>query len=302
VVRGPGAWRDSLDDIRALSRSPLLLGRSTATASLRQQCINDLAGHGVRATQAELVFDCCSEDLDRLISNQPSLEPFDAVVAIGGGKVMDAGQLLANRLGIPCVTVPTSAATCAGWTALANLYSPQGAFRRDVALPRCPELLVFDHDLVRTAPPRTLASGIADAMAKWYEASVSSGSSDDGLVQQALQGLAFAHEAGLAHHDLQPFLMLVSDRGQLRVAGLAIAAQLAARQAAAAAPADTPSHSGRHGERVAAERDVLATGVLLHGVLAGAPALDEPVIGRIVDRLPPLGRDRHPALMSQEVV
>jgi len=111
------------------------------------------------------------------------------------------------------------------------------------------------------------------------------------LVQQALQGLAFAHEAGLAHHDVQPFLMLVSDSGQLRVAGLAIAAELAARQAAAAAPADTPSHSGRHGERVAAERDVLATGVLLHGVLAGAPALDEPDIGRIVDRLPPLGRD-----------
>jgi glycerol dehydrogenase len=83
--------------------------------------------------------------------------------------------------------VPTSAATCAGWTALANLYSPQGAFLQDVPLDRCPELLVFDHALVRQAPLRTLASGIADAMAKWYEASVSSGASHDGLVQQAVQ-------------------------------------------------------------------------------------------------------------------
>ena len=33
----------------------------------------------------------------------------------------------------------------------------------------------------------TLASGIADAMAKWYEASVASGTSGDGLVQQAVQ-------------------------------------------------------------------------------------------------------------------
>ncbi len=129
VVRGPGAWGDSLDAIRALSRRPLLLGRSAATAPLRQRCINDLAGHGVKATQAELVFDCCGEDLERLISNQPTHEPFDAVVAIGGGKVLDAGKLLADRLAIPCVTVPTSAATCAGWTALANLYSPQGAFQ-----------------------------------------------------------------------------------------------------------------------------------------------------------------------------
>jgi glycerol dehydrogenase len=56
-----------------------------------------------------------------------------------------------------------------------------------VALERCPDLLVFDHRLVRQAPPRTLASGIADAMAKWYEASVSSGGSRDGLIQQAVQ-------------------------------------------------------------------------------------------------------------------
>ena len=57
----------------------------------------------------------------------------------------------------------------------------------DVALEHCPELLVFDHALVASAPNRTLASGIADAMAKWYEASVSSGASRDGLVQQAVQ-------------------------------------------------------------------------------------------------------------------
>ena len=56
-----------------------------------------------------------------------------------------------------------------------------------MALDRCPDLLVFDHGLVRQAPTRTLASGVADALAKWYEASVSSGDSSDGLVQQAVQ-------------------------------------------------------------------------------------------------------------------
>jgi non-specific serine/threonine protein kinase len=99
------------------------------------------------------------------------------------------------------------------------------------------------------------------------------------LVMQALQGLAFAHEAGLAHHDVQPFLMLVSDGGQLRVAGLAVA------------PPPPVEAGGRQGQQAASERDLLATGVLLHGVLAGAPALDEPDVGRVVDRLPPLGRD-----------
>jgi glycerol dehydrogenase len=131
-----------------------------------------------------LRHDCCEQDLE---AASDAARGCDGVVSIGGGKVLDAGKLLAHRLGLACVTVPTSAATCAGWTALSNLYSPAGAFQGDVALERCPDLLVFDHDLIRQAPSRTLASGIADAMAKWYEASVSSGSSGDGLVQMAVQ-------------------------------------------------------------------------------------------------------------------
>ena len=186
VLRGEAAWAEALPLIAGLCQSPLLLGRSAATRELRLGLEADLKTQGLRAVSAELEFDCCEEDLSRLAELSQS-QGCDGVVACGGGKVLDAGKLLAHRLGLPCITVPTSAATCAGWTALANLYSPQGAFQGDVALEHCPELLVFDHGLVASAPNRTLASGIADAMAKWYEASVSSGASRDGLVQQAVQ-------------------------------------------------------------------------------------------------------------------
>lgn len=184
VLRGDGAWSDALPHIAALSSAPLLLGRSRATADLREHLCRDLRSFGLSPRHAELRLDCCEEDLQRLAVESAGC---DGVIAAGGGKVLDAGKLLASRVGLPCITVPLSAATCAGWTALANLYSPQGAFQTDVALSRCPDLLVFDHGFVRQAPPRTLASGIADALAKWYEASVSSASSDDGLVQQAVQ-------------------------------------------------------------------------------------------------------------------
>ncbi len=186
VLRGPGAWRQALAVMPELCRRPLLLGRSAATLQLREALGHDLSGQGLEPLPAELRFDCCEEDLQRLAA-QTRAAGCDGVIAAGGGKVLDAGKLLAHRLGLACVTVPTSAATCAGWTALANLYSPRGAFMGDVALARCPDLLVFDHGLVSQAPARTLASGIADAMAKWYEASVSSGASGDGLVQQAVQ-------------------------------------------------------------------------------------------------------------------
>jgi glycerol dehydrogenase-like iron-containing ADH family enzyme len=186
VLRGHGAWQEAWPAIGGLTRRPLLLGRSQATRALRANLASDLRGQGLAPESAELEHDCCEADLQRLAA-QLAQERCDAVLAVGGGKVLDAGKLLAHRHGLACITVPSSAATCAGWTALANLYSEQGAFEGDVALARCPDLLVFDHALVQQAPARTLASGIADAMAKWYEASVSSGASADGLVQQAVQ-------------------------------------------------------------------------------------------------------------------
>ena len=184
LLRGQGAWDEALPRLPQLCQRPFLLGRSMATQTLRDQLSSDLEALGLSVTTANLRFDCCEVDLQRLAGEA---QPCDAILAAGGGKVLDAGKLLAHRLKLPCITVPLSAATCAGWTALANLYTPDGAFERDVVLDRCPELLVFDHAFIRQAPQRTLASGIADALAKWYEASVSSADSSDGLVQQAVQ-------------------------------------------------------------------------------------------------------------------
>jgi glycerol dehydrogenase-like iron-containing ADH family enzyme len=186
LLRGPGAWAEALPLIPALSRRPLVLGRSAATRPLRQQLSSELAERGLQPAMAELRFDCCEADLNAL-ADQARRSGCDGVLASGGGKVLDAGKLLAHRLQLPCITVPSSASTCAGWTALANIYSAEGAFEGDEALGSCPALLIFDHNLLLQAPARTLASGIADAMAKWYEASVSSGHSSDGLVQQAVQ-------------------------------------------------------------------------------------------------------------------
>ncbi len=186
VIRGKSAWDEGKKIVPFISRNPIFIGRSKQTLPLRKNIFSTLKREGVQATFTELEYDCCETDLKRL-KTIALRESSDGVFAVGGGKVLDAGKLLAHQLKIPCITMPLSAATCAGWTALSNVYSEKGSFRYDQVLDHCPELLIFDHDFVRKAPPRTLASGIADALAKWYEASVSSGSSTDGLVQQALQ-------------------------------------------------------------------------------------------------------------------
>lgn len=102
-----------------------------------------------------------------------------------------------------------------------------------------------------------------------------------GLVCQALQGLAFAHEAGVAHRDLQLHNVLIGAQGQLRLAAFG----------AVEAPPAVPEADARRAQRDDAERDVLAIGVLLHQMLCGAPVLDEPDLSAVIARMPPHGRD-----------
>jgi non-specific serine/threonine protein kinase len=107
------------------------------------------------------------------------------------------------------------------------------------------------------------------------------------LLTQVLQGLAFAHDAGVAHHDLQPWGVLVSDSSQVRIVGLAVAAEMAAQQAGAAGGGHAGDTLTLAAQREAAERDVLAAGLLLHHVLTGAPVLEERDLGRVIQRLLP---------------
>jgi len=108
------------------------------------------------------------------------------------------------------------------------------------------------------------------------------------LAVQALQGLAFAHEGGVAHHDLQPWMLLVGDHGALRIAGLEVAGDEALHETRTASGVEP---AALRAQRDAAQRDVLAFGVLLHLGLTGQPALDEADVGRVIARLPPAGRD-----------
>lgn len=108
---------------------------------------------------------------------------------------------------------------------------------------------------------------------------------------RALEGLAFAHDAGYAHGDPQPYLLLLSAQGQPRSMGLAVSLEPLGRDgrpAPGAAATDTPSLQE---QRASAQRDVLAFGLLMHWALAGQPALDEPDLGRALALLPPTGRE-----------
>lgn len=149
---------DVLGDL--VPENPLIVGGPTTLPRFQERLQRILP----RALFATYGVDSSKETLDRL-TEAPS---FEAVVGVGGGKALDTAKMVAHRLSIPCVTVPTSPATCAAWSALSNLYSEEGTWLETVYHP-APQSLVLDYALAGRVPSRLLASGMADALAKWYE-------------------------------------------------------------------------------------------------------------------------------------
>jgi len=186
VVRGFGAIEQVGDQIAHLGSRPLMVGGDRSLDVVKSRLKSVFKSHSLQSAKATYGRDCSEKTLENLRKAVTDHQA-DFIIGVGGGKALDAAKLLAHQCKVPIVTIPTSAATCAAWTALSNIYSEQHAFLYDVGLVRCPDLLVLDYDLVATAPQRTLIAGIGDAIAKWYEASVSSGHSDKTLLIAAVQ-------------------------------------------------------------------------------------------------------------------
>jgi HD-like signal output (HDOD) protein len=108
------------------------------------------------------------------------------------------------------------------------------------------------------------------------------------LVVDALEGLAFVHEGGFAHGDLQLHTVLVDDQGRAAVAAVACAQE---PPRADAAPTQRFDGDALRQRRDAAQRDVLVAGLLLHGLVAGRPAFGEADLALAANHLPPRGRD-----------
>lgn len=186
VIRGTGALEQVGDAIARLGSRPLLVGGNHTLKVIQPRLEPVLTAQNCTIAQASYGADCSESALVSL-KQAVAAHQADLIIGIGGGKALDAAKLLADQCRLAIVTIPTSGATCAAWTALSNIYSDAGAFLYDVSLARCPDLLVLDYDLVATAPQRTLVAGIGDAIAKWYEASVSSGQSDKTFLIAAVQ-------------------------------------------------------------------------------------------------------------------
>jgi len=111
--------------------------------------------------------ECSKSEIARHVD---ALGACDVVFGIGGGKTLDCSKAVAHDAGLPVVIIPTAASTDAPCSRLSVIYKDNGEFDQYLPLPRNPEMVIVDTNVIAKAPVRFLMAGIGDAMATYYEA------------------------------------------------------------------------------------------------------------------------------------
>lgn len=113
------------------------------------------------------------ENIEMLKENS-NVQAADMIFAVGGGKAIDTGKVLAHSIQKPFFTFPTIASTCASCTSLGILYDPCGELREYSYSDIPPVHIFIDTQIIAQAPNKYLWAGIGDTLAKYYECRVSS--------------------------------------------------------------------------------------------------------------------------------
>jgi len=187
---------------------------------------------------------------------------YDAVVGIGGGKVIDVSKYAASISGLPMVAVATSLGHDGIASPVASLV--EGGRKMSFGV-QMPVAVVVDLDYVRRSAPAMRRSGIGDAIsnlsaiADWELAERERGEEVDGLAVTFARTGAMAVIDRTDTIDDDPFLYALADA--LVLGGLAMAVAGSSR------PCSGADHEIVHAI------DHLYPGTAAHGELAGLGAL-----------------------------
>lgn len=175
-----------------LGRRPFFLIDPSVFETLQPR-IAETLGDGFAAVFERFNGECSEDEISR-VQSLVHRNASDVVVAVGGGKTIDTAKLAGYRNEARLCIVPTIASTDAPTSSVVVIYSTSGVFERVLNLPRSPDAVVVDPQVIVEAPSRFLMAGIGDALSTWYEAKSNLEAGTDNYIAGGFP----ATEAGLA--------------------------------------------------------------------------------------------------------
>ena len=167
-VQGPGEMKLLSDHVKALRRNKAyLIVDAFIDRTYHQDIVSSFEKEHVPYTLQVFGGECSMEEIDK---HRGLMDDSDVVYGIGGGKTLDTAKAVAFYQEVPVVIVPTAATTDAPCSRLSVVYKATGEFSHYLPLPKNPDIVIMDSEVVAKAPARFLAAGIGDALATYFEA------------------------------------------------------------------------------------------------------------------------------------
>lgn len=168
-VQGKGAITRLGEFVAQIGTAPLVVADDIVWGLVKDQVTTSFAAAGLEVRRETFQGLATSAEVDRLVGAIAAAKA-DVAIGIGGGSTIDAVKAAGFIAGIRWVSTPTVASTDAPTSALAVIYTEEGAFEEYRFFPHNPDLVLVDTQLVANAPVRFLVAGVGDALATWLEA------------------------------------------------------------------------------------------------------------------------------------
>ena len=167
-VQAEGAIEALGEEVQRLGTSALIVAGRTAEGTLVPRHLPAWRER-LAVTVERFGGESSEEEIERL-TKVAEAHACDVIAGMGGGKVIDTAKAVTHAANARVAIVPTIASTDAPTSAVAVIYTSDGAFLRYLFLPRNPDLVLVDTRVIAAAPVRFLVAGMGDALATWFEA------------------------------------------------------------------------------------------------------------------------------------
>ncbi len=186
ILRGNGSLGQLLPTIAPFATRVFIVGGHHALNAVMTQLndSNEANKLGLKLESQWFGGEVSASNIERLVAQAQAFDA-DIIFAVGGGKGIDTGKLVAEKLSLPVATIPTIAATCACISSVSVTYDDNGHYEAIIPLSQGIQATVMDPELIAAAPQRWLAAGLGDTLAKLYEYRVISGGAPEGSLNMA---------------------------------------------------------------------------------------------------------------------
>ena len=168
-LQGKGLLKQLAAHITAIGSHPIIIVDKNIIPIVMPFVQASMENTGLNYDAVEFAGECCMSEINR-IQEVIAAHEADIIIGIGGGKTLDTTKAVGYYATKPIAIIPTVASSDAPCSSLSVLYSEDGAFDKYLYLPKSPDMVLVDSEIIAGAPARLLAAGMGDALSTYFEA------------------------------------------------------------------------------------------------------------------------------------